>query len=393
MNLLVVVSRYPWPPRRGDRLRALQMAELLAGRHEVTLLAPSPPPGAPPPPAAFPARLLTYRRPGLLDRALGVLSAAVTGLPLQSGLYGGPGLRRALRRLAPEADLAILQLVRLAPRARDLGATPYVVDLIDSLALSTARRARFDRGALGPALRLEAGRLARWERRLAQAAAATLVVSERDARALREGLPDTAARKVHAVPLAIEASPGPPPPRPGPPVLAVTGNLGYFPTRDGALWFLRDVWPALAAARPGLRLVLAGDRPPPALVREAERRGAELVPSPSDLRSLLATVTVALAPMRTGAGLPLKVLEAWAAGVPVVATPWAAEGAAARPGVDLLVAEGPDRWREAIGALLDDAELRARLAASARSRLGERYSTEAVRAGLERVLAEAASPG
>jgi glycosyltransferase involved in cell wall biosynthesis len=194
------------------------------------------------------------------------------------------------------------------------------------------------------------------------------------------------------VPIAVEAAEPPAagsgidPPNPSPPVLAITGNLGYFPTSEGTCWLLREVWPRLRAERPGLRLVLAGNRPPRTLVREAMRRDAELLPSPQDLRGLLASVTVALAPMRGGAGLPLKVLEAWAAGVPVVATAWAAEGAAARPGQDLLVAEGRQEWYEAVSALLEDAELRRRLSVSGRQRLAERFSVDVVRLRLEQAL-------
>lgn len=391
MRLLIVVSRYPWPPRRGDQLRTVQLAELLAERHEVTLLAPSQHPGAPPPPASFPARVVAYGRTGPIGRALAVVGSALTGLPLQTGLFRSGGLRRALARLAPGHDLVVLQLVRLAPLARTLEGTPHVIDLIDSLALSTARRALFDRRWLAPLLRWEAARLQKWERRLTSSASATLLVSERDARAIRAALPDAVGHRIHVVPIVVEAPPRPraEPPRADPPTLAVTGNLGYFPTVEGTRWFLREVWPVLAAERPGLRLVLAGDRPPEALVREAVRQGAELLPSLPDLRALLATTTVALAPMRGGAGLPLKVLEAWAAGVPVVATSWAAEGTAARAGSDLLVADGRAAWLEAVAALLDDPDLRARIAASGRSRLEELYSARAVRARLEAAIAAA----
>ncbi|MFP3939577.1 MAG: glycosyltransferase family 4 protein [Thermoanaerobaculia bacterium] len=401
MRVLLVVTRHPWPPRRGDQVRAVQMLELLGTGHEVTLLAPAAPAGAPPP-ADLSARLVTYRPPGTLRRLAGVVRAALWGLPLQAGLFESRDLGRCLRRLAPEADLVVLQLVRLArhmpdvPDRPDGSSVPRVVDLVDSLALSTGRRARYDRWWLRPFLRLEAAHLARWERRFVRSSAATLVVSERDARSVASRLDDASARRLRVVPVSVAApAPAPegsragsasPAPPGGRPVLAVTGNLGYFPTVEGTLWFLREVWPALRAARPETYLVLAGARPPRVLVHEARSRGAVVEPSPQSIGAVLARATLALAPMRCGAGVPLKVLEAWAAGVPVVATSWAAAGTSGRPGQDLAVADGPEGWRRAILDLLDDPARRERIAASARRRLVADYSVDAVRRRLDEAL-------
>lgn len=407
MRVLLVVTRHPWPPRRGDQVRAVQMLELLGRGHEVTLLAPAAPAGAAPPSADLAARLVTYRPPGPLRRLAGVVRAALWGLPLQAGLFESRDLSRCLRRLAPEADLVVLQLVRLArhlpdvPDRPDGTSPPRVVDLVDSLALSTGRRARYDRWWLRPFLRLEAAHLARWERRFVRGSAATLVVSDRDARSVASRLDDASARRLRVVPVSV-AAPEPEEPRagssyPGPPggrpVLAVTGNLGYFPTVEGTLWFLREVWPALRAVRPESYLVLAGARPPRVLVREARSRGAVVEPSPESIGAVLGRATLALAPMRCGAGVPLKVLEAWAAGVPVVATSWAAAGTSGRPGEDLVVADGPEGWRRAVLELLDDPGRRERIAASARRRLVADYSVDAVRRRLEGVLALARGPG
>ena len=86
------------------------------------------------------------------------------------------------------------------------------------------------------------------------------------------------------------------------PLLAVTGNLGYFATAEGLRWWLDEVWPLARAQHPGLRLLLAGARPPgwlrraPAIPRRAVAR------DPEDLRALLAAATIALAPARAGAG-------------------------------------------------------------------------------------------
>lgn len=392
MRLLIAVSRYPFPPRRGDQLRAVQTAELLAAKHEVTLLAPAAPAGAPDPPPGLPYRFETYPPHGTFRRLASVVGAALSGLPLQSGLFRSRGLGRALRRLAPRHDLAILQLVRLAPHVSDLGGTPYLVDLIDSLALSFQRRAAMERWWLAPLLRLEARRLGRWERRLVAGAAGALVVAERDREAIVRGLPagePAAAERLRVVPLAFpEPVPEPEPVTapPAGPFLAVTGNLGYFPTVEGTLWLLREVWPVLRARRPDLRLILAGSRPAARLVRAAASAGAELHPAPADLGAELAGAVAALAPMRCGAGQPLKVMEAWAAGVPVIATSWAARGTTGRPGEDLRVADGAEEWVEAVLDLLEDPSAGTRLAAAGRRRLAEDYAPEVVAAALERVI-------
>jgi glycosyltransferase involved in cell wall biosynthesis len=299
-------------------------------------------------------------------------------LPLQSALFHHRDLARRLRQLAPEADLAILQLVRLAAYVDDLGSTPFVVDLIDSLSLNLSRRAQLDRLWWRPLLRLEARLLGSWERRVLLQAVGGLVVCERDRQALASGRREDAdlASRVAVVPIAFEAPETPPmaPPPGARPTLALTGNLGYFVNHDAAIWFLAEVWPQLRQSAPELRLLVAGDRPSASLRRRIAAAGAELAESPPDLRAQLTAATVALAPMRGGSGQPLKILEAWAAGVPVVASPWAAAGTTATPGVDLLVAERPADWVRAIVAVMGDPVLRSRLVAAGRARLRSSYS-------------------
>lgn len=381
MRILLVTSRYPWPARRGDQLRAGQLLRFLGSEHQVVLLTPEPGPGQPSPPAEHADLVTTYRPPGAAGRARGLLRATLTGLPVQSGLFTAPDLGRRLRRLAAGSDLVILQLARLAGHLEDLGGAPLAVDLIDSLSLSFARRAEVDRPWLAPLLRAESRRLALWEGRLLDRSRVAWVVAQRDHRHLAAGPGAGAAGRLAVVPVAVEARPDPVrPSREGPPVLTLTGNLGYFVNRDAAGWWLAGVWPALRQRRPDLRLVIAGARPPRRLSRAARAAGAELVNSPRDLGAVLAGATLALAPLRCGAGQPLKVLEAWAAGVPVVASPWATAGTTGEAGRDLAVAESPQEWVDTVLDLLDDPQARRRLAAGGRERLARDYAPERVRA-------------
>jgi glycosyltransferase involved in cell wall biosynthesis len=384
-RILLVVSRWPWPARRGDQMRALQVADLLAADHHVTLLAPQAPSDAGAPGEVL-FRLATYR-PSRAAALAGLARSAASGLPLQSGLFRQPDLARRLGELAPAADLAILQLARLAPHADDLGETPFAVDLIDSLALNFERRARYDRAWKRPALALEARRLLAAEGRLLERAAAGFVVCERDRAWLAERLPAAAAEKLRVVPLVVEAGAGNEVPPDAAPRLVFTGNLGYFVNEDAVVAWLSAVWPALAAAHPELALTVAGARPTPRVRRAVTAAPrAELVDTPPDLAPYLAGATAAVAPLRAGSGVPVKVLEAWSAGVPVIASPWAAAGAAARPGLDLLVAETAQEWQEAVARLLADRGQAARLVAAGRARLAATHSPPAVSSALAGAL-------
>jgi glycosyltransferase involved in cell wall biosynthesis len=393
MKILLVTSRYPWPPRRGDQMRAVQMLELLSEEHEVTLLAPTPGRDQPLPEGA-PYRVELYQPGGGAAFLAGMARAAAKRLPLQTGLFDQPDLRRRLRTLASRHDLGILQLVRLASHVEDFGELPVVADLIDSLALNFSKRAEVDRPWLAPLFRLEARLLARAERRLAERAERLLVVCERDRQALVDRLPSDLGTKVAVVRLAVaEPEVGPTAEAEKDPLLAITGNLGYFVNVDAVTWWLRDVWPQLRRVRPDVRLVIAGDRPARRLRRAVEKAGARLIESPRDLRLILAQATMSLAPMRCGSGVPVKILEAWSAGVPVVASPWAAAGTSGRAGEDFLIAGlEPAAWIAAITELLDNPTARRRLIENGRRRLASDYSRDTVRRQLLEVIRKAPSP-
>ncbi len=373
------------------------MIEALATQHQVTVLAPVASQGA-----ESQAReglegvyFEGYRLAGPLRRGAAILAGALRGWPIQMAFHHHRDLGRALRRLAPRHDLVILQLSRLASHLSDLGETPIVVDFIDCLSLNAARRGRFDRWWLWPALAWESWRLRVWEGRLLERSAAALVVCERDRAAIAAaGDPSVPASRLRVVPIAEEASPRLPArfAEGGAPSVIFTGNLGYFPNRDAAAWLLREVWPLLRERRPEVRLRIAGARPARQLRRWAARVGVSLDVDPPDLKQLIAGATVALAPLRAGSGLAIKVLEAWSMGVPLVASPWTAAGITAEAGEEFLIADSPARWVAAIERLLDEPHTRDRLVAAGRRRLATHYSRESVQDGFLAVVEVATRP-
>jgi polysaccharide biosynthesis protein PslH len=390
MRVLFVGTRWPWPARRGNELRAAQWVEALAQEHEVTLVVPAGGNRSSPPPPLPNLRVVTARREPL-SAVAGVLAAVLTGAPLQHGVYRSRSMRRAVRREAPLHDLRILQLARLEPLAGEFGSGPLWVDLVDSLSLNFARRAEFESAWRSPVFAAESRRLFASERRLIDRAELATVVCERDRSDLARRLDTRASERLEVLPVAIDLGEGSAKSTaPRRRALVLSGNLGYFPTSEGARWFLRAVWPELRRRQPALEACFAGARPPRSLAREATEAGVRVVEAPEDLRRWVSDAAVSLAPARAGSGVSIKILEAWAASTPVVATPFSAAGAGLRPGVDGLIAETPREWVEAITRLLDDADLARAVARAARARVEVENAPAAIAATVREAAARLA---
>jgi glycosyltransferase involved in cell wall biosynthesis len=158
------------------------------------------------------------------------------------------------------------------------------------------------------------------------------------------------------------------------PTVLFTGTMDFRPNVDAMLWFAEAIWPRLHAARPGLRCLIVGKAPDARLLAAARRQdGLEVIGAVPDVRPFLAQAAVYVVPMRMGSGVRLKVLEAMAAGVPVVSTRMGLEGVAAVPGEHVLLADDPPAFAAAVLRLLADPALAARLAARARELVEERY--------------------
>ncbi len=388
MRILLVTSRFPWPPRRGNQLRTVQMAAWLASRHEVTVLAPRALDDAPVP-AGLPYEVKLH--PVRWRARLASAGRAIRrGWPVQNGIYDLSAVGAALRSSPAPPNLAILQLARMQGAVRGLASVPLAVDFVDSLSLNFRRRAARDHWWLRPLWLLEARLMANSERQLMARARLAWVVSARDRDAIVAEAAAEDAERLQVLPVAVGTPPGSSSaeePRMAddgrPPTVVLTGNLGYFPTLEGALWLTRAVWPLLRGRTPDAVLRVAGVRAPNRL-REAVRRcGGRLLDAPEDLGAVLAASTVAVAPLRCGSGVPIKILEAWGAGIPVLATPYAAAGTTGVAGEDFLVAESAEDWAAALARLLADRALRERLARSARQRLARDYGESVLR---ERLL-------
>lgn len=386
MRIAVLTPAPPHPPRQGAALRNLALLRALASAHEVWL----------------------FTLGTSVDRTLGTLCAEVCLAPppaprrawrrALAALAGRlpdlaqrryqPTLAAALRRALATERFDAVQIEGLEMAAhwlvarRRIAARPWAVyDAHNAEHVLQARAAAVERRTLArwPAALysyLQAAKLRRYERVVRLACDLTLAVGEPDRAALAALAPDV---PVELLPNGVDvASYAPAPLRPqaevaAAPRLLFFGTLDYRPNVDAARWLVTEIWPPIRAALPGARCTIVGARPTPAVAALGRRPGVMVLGDVPDVRPHLAQADVVVVPLRFGSGSRLKVLEALAAGRPVISTPLGCEGLAVRDGRHVLLAEDTAAFVVTIRHLCQNERLRQALASAGRKLVEERY--------------------
>jgi hypothetical protein len=207
-------------------------------------------------------------------------------------------------------------------------------------------------------------------------AAATLALTAEDAARLRELAGSAGTVSVLRAPFPeLPAAAGER--LPGDPAVVVLGSRGWLPNEDSVSWFLAEVWPAAVAALPGAHLHLFGAAPP-----GPPPAGVTVHPAPCESAAAFRPGALLAVPLRIASGVRMKVLEAWARGVPVVGTPEALAGLEVEDGREALVAADAPAFARALARLHREPGLAARLTAEGSRARRERHDPARVIAGL-----------
>lgn len=164
----------------------------------------------------------------------------------------------------------------------------------------------------------------RLERRIVQEADEVLVLSKKDADLLPT--PSVRCARVTVVPPRIEGAVRPTSPPTNPPRLLFVGYMARSENQDAMMWFAREILPLVRAELPRVEVSLAGAHTPPDIAATLEAAGIKVLGFVPDLEDEYRRATAVVVPLRQGAGVKFKVVEALVRGVPVVTTPVGAEG-------------------------------------------------------------------
>ena len=399
LDLLYLSQFPPAPPTFGAQRRMDGLMAALSRRHDLTavsLVSPDLDRGA------VERALRAYCRDVVLvpgrpwrgaHKRLGQLRSLASTRSFERGFYDRPALRRVLHSLLSrhacdvvnvEFPFLALPWLARAPAGRP---PPRLVLDEHNIEFDLARQQT--RGELGVARRLynsinwrklRREELETWRR----FDGVTFCSAEDEARA-RALVPE-----IRSAVVTNAVDPEYFSPRPGDPpsdgrTLIFFGAVNYFPNVDGILHLAREIWPRIAQSHPEARLEIVGQHPTPEVLALRGPR-IDVVGKVDDLRPHLARAAVSVVPLRIGGGTRFKILEAMAMARPVVSTTLGAEGLEAEPGRHLLLADDPAAFAAAVGRILADAQLGARLGREGRALVERRYSWQAASHRLDEFL-------
>ena len=395
MKILWVKTDFLHPTNRGGQIRTLETLRQLHKNHEVHYIAynnPAEPEGVRRAPEycsfAYPVNRPIPPRGS--PRFFGQLAKnLISPLPLAVGRYVSDEMRSELDRLTREQrfDCVVCDFLSIAPNIPDLSRSVLFQHNVETViwrrhaehANSALRRAYF---------RMQASRMFRYEREACRSAARVIAVSEQDATKMRQLFGTTRVSPVstgvdveYFARPRIHSSDG---------SIVFVGAMDWMPNIDGARWFTSEVLPLIRLKRPGAKLVLAGRSPVPELLA---LRGSdpliEVTGTVPDVRPYLWNAAISIVPLRIGGGTRLKIYEAMAASVPVIATAIGAEGLAVTDGRDIAIADTPEHFAARCLALLDSPAHASEQAGAALSLVTERFSWAQVGRHFESILESA----
>jgi glycosyltransferase involved in cell wall biosynthesis len=414
MNILFLTQILPYPPDAGPKVKTWHVLRYLAGQgHKITL-----------------ASFVRKDEEKYLDhvRALGIelypvaiqrsrladgfylLRSFLTGRPFLIERDDLPEMRRLIDRLLAERSYDVvhtdqLTMTQFAPQGpRPPSSRPLrIFDAHNATWSIMERMQSTARAPLKPIIALERQRIKQYEARILREFEHTLAVTDIDRRLLLQAVAETAPLedrerglrdvegRILTVPIAVDCEVLKPARRPVDSTNILTlGTLHYPPNADGIRWFIQEVFPLVQRQLPNVTLTIVGKNPPPDFVQLAQEQpqSIQVTGYVEDLTPYFERAAVTVVPVRAGSGMRVRILEAFARGMPAVTTTVGLEGIDARPGEDVLVADTPEDFARDVQAVLLDPKIQVKLAQNGRLLAEQKYDWQQVLCMMESLYRE-----
>jgi len=372
MNILYICHRFPFPPKRGGKIRPFNMIRhLTASGHKVTVcsLARSDAEAAEGQGISPHCEAFHMARVHAPTQALRMVARLASSTPSSMGYFYSPELQAKVRELLASRtwDLIFVHCSSVAQYVEHVTDVPKILDFGDMDSQKWLEYANYKPFPLSLGYRLEGSKLQTEEKRLA----GRFDLCTATTRAEWETLNSYGSgADTDWFPNGVDAdyfSPGEEPYDPD--TISFIGRMDYYPNQECMSRFCEQVWPILKARRPAMKLLVVGADPSPAMRRLGELPGVTVTGSVPEVQPYVRKSALMVAPLNIARGTQNKILEAMAMGVPVVTSSIAAGGVDAKSEEHFLVSDTPQDYAQAIFRITEAPAERQRLALAGRARM------------------------
>ena len=366
MRVLYLTHSCPYPPNKGDRIRNFHILKHLAKTYEVTLMYPS-----------FSTEDMQHAellnkfccsvKTVQLSRFMGNLKCCVSLLanqPLTNAYFYARSLQDLVNQ--EPCDAIVVDCSSMAQYVRGFK-KPRIIDFVDVDSDKWRHYADLTSFPKSFVYQREYRQLQRLEAKLVEEFDASIVISEEE----KAHLPES--DRLFVVRNGIDLEYFSPRGSPNPNTVIFTGAMNYFPNIEGVLFFHGEVLPRIQQEIPSVKLIIGGMNPDPS-IQQLESEHVMVTGFVPDMRDYLEQATVCVVPLRIAKGIQNKVLEAMAMGIPVVSTSVANSGINAVDNRDLILADDPQSFADAVVKLLRNENVRRTIASNARGFVEKEFS-------------------
>ncbi len=386
MKVLLLTQVLPYPPDSGPKAKTWNVLKYLAQHHQITLVS-----FVRGDQSAQVRHLERYCQAvhavpmerSVLHDGLAMVRSLLTGQPWMMVRDDRAAMRRLVDRLTVETrfDIAHADQLNMAQYAARAPGASKVLDAHNALWLLYKRLCEtMEPGLQKWLLRRDWQLLKKYEGQICREFGAVLAVSEEDKTALIEAMDGEGQRTepnphITVIPIAVDTDEVPMVARrqEADHILHI-GTMYWPPNIDGILWFIREVYPFIRERHPAVTFDVVGARPPQEIADLAkDGTGINVTGYVADPTPYLEQAGVMVVPLRAGGGMRVKILNALAQGLPIVSTSLGCEGIAVTHGQNILIADTPHDFAEAVLRLLDSPEFATQLGHNGRRLAEQEY--------------------
>lgn len=358
-KILIILSRFPYPLEKGDKLRAFYQLKELSKEFDITLFS------------------LTDRAIGnderkivekhcsnlivheikLLTRLFNLSKALFSSLPIQTGYFYSSKAKKIIKSLIKEEGYKHIycQLIRTSEYVKNIHDIPKTIDYMDAFSTGVLRRVDRQPFYKKWIFKLEARRLLKYEQSIFDFFEHRTIISDQDRQLIAH--PDR--NKIHCIPNGIDEKFFEDIKRTEKHDFVFVGNMSYPPNVDAVHYIVNEILPELE----GATLLISGATPHSSIIKLADsNENIELTGWVDDIRTAYVNGKIFLAPMMIGTGMQNKLLESMALKTPCITTDLANNAIEAKHMEQILVGNTKEKIIEMIKLLLNDADLRLKIA-------------------------------